>query len=103
MRQTYSIDLIDRSKRKYSLGSVTKDSVKRIAKSGGQLCVSGALRAAPVDKQVYLKTASTHGDIMKLRISNELETYQGDFCISFFDPQSQKAIFRSVGGVNVIA
>lgn len=101
MGQTYRIDLIDRSKRKYSLGSVTKESVRCSTRLGGQVCVNGALQAAPIDKQVYLKTASTHGDIMKLSISDDHETFLGDFCLSFFDPQSQRAIFRSVGGVNI--
>lgn len=102
MGQAYTIDLIDRYARKTNLGSVTPSSVKCRKKSQCPLKVRGELKCTPDDKTIYLQTASTHGDTMRLSISNDSKTFLGKFRLSFFDPQSHQAIFSSIGDVEVI-
>ena len=103
MGQAYTIDLIDQHARKMHLGSITSPSIRNEADSQYPIEVQGELKSSPEDKQVYLQTASTHGDTLHLSISNETETLLGNFRLSFFDPQSQEAVFNSVGNVEVIA
>lgn len=102
MGKAYCIDLIDHRARKSRLGSVPDDSVRCTQDTKHPISIEGELHFSPEDKQIYLKTASTHGDTLKLSIANDTRTFLGDFCLHFFDPQSNRAIFRSVGDVKVI-
>ncbi len=102
MGQAYTIDLIDQHARRMHLGSVTPCSIERRKERRTPLKMCGELKCTPEDKQVYLQTASTHGDTMRLSISNDTETFLGKFRLSFFDPQSHQAIFRSVGDVELV-
>jgi len=99
---SYRIDLIDSRARKSRLGSVPDASVRCTQDTRNPISIEGELLFSPDDKQIYLKTASTHGDTLKLSIANDTRTFLGDFCLHFFDPQSNRAIFRSVGDVKVI-
>jgi len=102
MGQSYRIDLIDRRARKSRLGSVAQDCIRCTTDTKRPISVEGELYFSPEDKQIYLKTAATHGDTLKLSISNNTRTFLGDFCLDSFDPQSNRAVFRSVGDVKVI-
>jgi hypothetical protein len=99
---SYRIDLIDRCARKSPLGSVADKSIRCTMDTKHPISVEGELYFSPEDKLIYLKIASTHGDTLKLSISNETRTFLGDFCLNFFDPQSNRAVFHSVGDVKVI-
>lgn len=103
MGQAYNIDLIDRHARKMHLGSITSSSVKCKGTKHAPVKVHGELRSTPEDKRIYLQTASTHGDTLKLSISNDTKTFLGNFRLSFFDPQSHEAIFSPIGNIEVIA
>ena len=102
MGQSYRIDLIDCQARKSRLGTVTQESIRCTLDTKRPISVEGELYFSPVDKQIYLKTASTHGDMLKLSISNDTRTFLGNFCLHFFDPQSNRAVFHSMGDVKVI-
>lgn len=102
MGHPYRIDLIDHRARKTMLGTVDQESIHCTADTKRPISVEGELHFSPEDKQIYLKTASTHGDTLELSISNETRTFLGSFCLSFFDPQSSRAVFRSIGDVKVI-
>ncbi|PCI60148.1 MAG: hypothetical protein COB37_09860 [Kordiimonadales bacterium] len=102
MGQSYSIDLIDRSARKTRLGSISKDCIQCASDSNQAVRVKGRLHFTPEDKQIYLKMAATHGDKLSLSISNDTRTYLGDFCLSYFDPQTSTATFDALGDVKVI-
>tara|TARA_R110002096_G_scaffold414071_2_gene615078 strand:+ start:532 stop:849 length:318 start_codon:yes stop_codon:yes gene_type:complete len=101
MGQAYTIDLIDQHARKMHLGSVTPSSVECTKNRHTPLQMRGELKCTPEDKKVYLQTASTHGDAMRLSFSNDSGTFLGKFRLSFFDPQSQQAIFNSIGDVEM--
>jgi len=102
MGQAYTINLIDHDARKTHLGSVT-DACIHHHQNNTPMYVNGELLFTPEDKQIYLQTASTHGDTLKLSISNETQTFLGRFHVSFFDPHSHQAVFRSIGDVELIA
>lgn len=102
MAKAYRIDLIDHCARKSSLGTMADSAIRCTADTKRPISVEGELLFSPSDKEIYLKTASTHQDTMKLSISNDTRTFLGEFYLKSFDPQSHRAIFESVGDVKVI-
>lgn len=102
MGQAFSIDLIDSHAHKTHLCKVTPVETGCCANSSFPEQLHGELSYSPVEKQIYLQTASTHGDTLQLSFSNGEQTFLGKFRLSFFDPYSHQAIFQPVGEVEHI-